>query len=204
MTLLTPDDQARVSRAIDAAEVGTAGEIVCIVARSASEYRSVPLIWAAIAALALPMPLLRLTTFSAEVVHLLQLAGFMILAAVLWLLPWRFALVPRFVMRHRARLAAREQFVTQGLYRTAARTGCLIYVAEAEHYVEVLADAGIASKVDPEIWRQTVEVLTDALKRGQAGQGLVDAVALCGTVLARHCPPVADDRNELPNRLILL
>lgn len=204
MALLDKNDEVAVARAIELAEQQTAGEIVCVVARSASEYRAVPIIWAALVALALPWPVLRITSLSAEAVHLIQLATFIVLSLVLFLLPIRHALVPRFVARHRARLAAREQFMTQGLYRTTARTGCLIYVAEAEHYVEVIADEGIAGKVTEEVWKSAVEVLTDALKQGQAAHGLVQAVELCGAVLREHCPPVPQDRNELPNRLILL
>ena len=204
MALFTDTDQARIAAAIAEAERNTAGEIVCVVARSASDYRSMPVIWAAILALALPWPMLRFTAFSPEAIHIIQLGAFLLFALALWLAPWRLALVPGFIRRHRARLAAREQFLTQELYRTAGRTGCLIYVAEAEHYAEVLADEGIASKVDVTVWKHAVEALTDGLKAGQAAEGMVAAIGICGTVLQQHCPPVPKDTNELPNRLIVL
>ena len=204
MALFTPQDQARIAAAIAEAERTTSGEIVCVVARSASDYRTIPVVWAAMAALAFPWPMLRFTSFSPEAIHIIQLGLFLLLALALWLAPWRLALVPGFIMRHRARLAAREQFVTQELYRTAGRTGCLIYVAEAEHYVEVLADEGIAAKVDVDVWKQAVEALTDALKAGQGADGMIRAIAICGAVLQQHCPPVPQDANELPNRLIIL
>ena len=54
MGLLDEAGQQRVAAAIAAAEAGTSGEIVCVVAARASDYRTVPLVWAAMAGFALP------------------------------------------------------------------------------------------------------------------------------------------------------
>lgn len=204
MALFSADDKQRIAAAIAAAERDTAGEIVCVVARSAGEYAYVPVIWAALVALALPLPLLRLTSLSAEAVHLVQLAVFVVLAVLLWLQPLRVQLVPGWVRRRRGHRAALEQFHAQGMYRTAERTGCLIYVAEAERYAEVIADEGIAARVSPEVWKSTIEVLTDALGQDRAAAGFIAAVEMCGAVLRDHAPRRPADSNELPNRLILL
>lgn len=204
MTLFTPEEQVQVAAAISEAEGKTSGEIVCVVARAASDYRYMPVIWAALIALMLPWPLLKLTQLSAERVHLIQLATFLALAVLLWLAPFRFALVPQFVMRRRARIAAREQFLAQSIMQTSWRTGCLIYVAEAERYAEVIVDAFIAEKVTEDVWKQAIEALTDALKQDRAVDGFVRAVGICGAVLQQHAPLRAHDKDELPNRLILL
>ena len=204
MTLFSATDRDRIASAIAEAERDTAGEIVCVVARSASDYRYVPLIWAALVALALPWPLLRFTVLSAERVHLIQLAAFLGLGLVLWLLPWRLALVPGFVKRERARRAAEQQFNAQRVYHTTGRTGCLIYVAEAERFAIVLPDAGIAGRVAPDVWKLTIELLTDALKEDRAADGFIRAIEICGAVLKEHAPAGDLNRNELPNRIILL
>jgi putative membrane protein len=206
MAFITMDDKVRIITAIADAERRTAGEIVCIVSRSASSYVYVPIVWAAILALALPWGLIRFTMLGIETIHLIQLAGFVVLAAVLCLLPLRLrmAMTPGFIKRHRAARAAREQFFANDLVQTVGRTGCLIYVSEAEHHAEVLADEGIASKVSPEVWKQAITVLTDALSAGRTADGFVAAIALCGAVLAEHVPPREGDINELPNRLIML
>ena len=47
----TDSDRTRVTAAIRAAEAGTAGEIVCVIARHSSDYRLVPVAWAAALAL---------------------------------------------------------------------------------------------------------------------------------------------------------
>ena len=76
-------DKARVSAAIREAELHTAGEIFCVIARHSSDYRLVPLTWAASMALLVPLPLIYLTNWSVAVVYLLQLAVFLIAALVL-------------------------------------------------------------------------------------------------------------------------
>ena len=206
MALIRLDDKVRIITAIAEAEKHTAGEIVCIVHRSASRYGYVPILWAALIALMLPWGLIRFTQLGIETVHLIQMAVFLILAVALWALPMpvRMRMVPGALKRQRAARAAREQFQANDLVQTAGRTGCLIYVAEAEHYAAVLADEGIASKVDPEVWQRAIVALTDALKAGRAADGFIAAIGLCGAVLTQHVPPVADDINELPNRLIIL
>ena len=46
--------------------------------------------------------------------------------------------------------------------------------------------------------------LTADIARGRVSDGFVTAIELCGGVLATHFPPGSNDKNELPNRLIVL
>lgn len=204
MDILTQADRQRIATAIAEAEQETSGEIVCVVARAASDYRYVPICWAAIVALALPWPLVTFTLWSAERIHLVQLAAFLVVAVLLWLLPGRHVLVPAFVRRSRARQEAEQQFLAQRMYRTVGRTGCLIYIAQTERLAAVFADQAITSAVAPEVWKETIETMTEGLRAGQAADGIIRAVVICAEVLRRHAPPLADNRNELPNRVILL
>ena len=55
--MLSREDQKRIADAVTAAEEKTDGEITCVLAQEVSNYREVPLGWAALAALGLP-PLL--------------------------------------------------------------------------------------------------------------------------------------------------
>ena len=57
--------------------------------------------------------------------------------------PLRLAVTPRSIQRARAHEKAVEQFLAQNMHTTRDRTGVLIYVAVAEHYVEIIADDGI-------------------------------------------------------------
>ena len=127
----------------------------------------------------------------------------MLLAVLSWP-ALRLALVPTFVKRARGREAAAREFVARGLTRTRGRTGVLIYVAQAERYAEVIADKGIADRVDQAVWRATIEELVTALRDGRHADGLVAAVGRVGAILAEHAPILADDADELPNKVILI
>jgi putative membrane protein len=200
--MITQADKDRVAEAIRMAETKTSGEIFCVIAHQASDYRLVPLAWAALAALVVPAPLLYLTLWPASLIYLVQLVVFIVLAIVLAQPAIRFHVVPRRAKHERAHALAMRQFFAQGLDRTEKRTGVLIFASAAEHYAEIVADAGINSKVTPEVWRQAIDVLTAAIKDGRAGDGFVAAVEQCGAVLAAHFPPGALNRDELPNKLV--
>src|SRR5687767_10438877 len=110
MALIDDNERRAIADAIRAAEQRTSAEIMCVLMHHSSDYRAIPLLWAALIALALPWPLIALTELSAATIHFVQLAGFLILGIALMLLPRRFHLVPRAVKRRSARRAAREQF----------------------------------------------------------------------------------------------
>lgn len=201
--MLTVEERERVAAAVVDVEAHTAGEIVVVVAAQASGYRSVPLIYALLAALATPWPLIWLIPMAVSRVYMLQLLVAMVALVVLSFPGRRYALVPRFLKRARAREAAAREFLARGLTRTRDRTGVLIYIAAAERYAEVLADTGIADRVDEAVWRQTVSELVEALRAGRPADGLITAVRRVGSVLAEHAPPSGDDVDELPNKVIL-
>jgi putative membrane protein len=195
-------DKERISAAIREAETRTSGEIFCVIAHQASDYRLVPLGWAAVVALALPWPLIHFTLLPAAMIYLAQLAAFIVTAIVLSLPGIRFRVVPRRAKHDRAHLLALRQFFAQGLQHTENRTGVLIFASIAERHAEVVADDGINAKVTPQTWDAAVAALIAGLKDDRPGDGFVAAVGLCGAALAQHFPPGALSRNELPNKLV--
>jgi putative membrane protein len=204
MTLIAIDDERRVAEAISNAERKTSGEIVAIVTAESASYLYAPVLWAALASLALPWPLIYWTWWPVQTIYLLQVLVFLILALVLAWRPLRYWLVPRRIKELRAHRRAVEQFLTQSLHSTAGRTGVLLYVSVAERYVEVLADTGIHQRVPKADWQGIVDRLTNDIARGRAGDGFVAAVEAIGERLAEHFPPGSRDPNELPNHLIVL
>ena len=200
--MISEPDKARVSAAIRAAESQTAGEIFCVIARHSSDYRLVPVAWAAALALFAPLPLLYLTGWSAPVVYLLQIIVFLIGAVALSHPKIRFHIVPRRAKHDQAHAEAMRQFFAQGIDKTEHRTGVLIFASEAERYVEVVADAGINDKVAASVWDEAVGVLVVAIKAGRPADGFVAAIERCGAVLAVHFPPGALKRDELLDKLL--
>ena len=80
----------------------------------------------------------------------------------------------------------------------------LLYVAVQERYAEIVADAGIDGKVDEASWKGIIEPLLGAAREDRLREGLEVAVGAIGEVLAAHAPPVADDVDELPNKVVIL
>ena len=200
--MISDADRARIIDAIRAAEAKTSGEIFCVIMHQASDYRVVPLAWAAALALLVPAPLIYLTLWPATVIYLIQLATFIVAALVLMLPAIRFRIVPRSALHRRAHAAAMRQFFAHGLDQTENRTGVLIFAAAAERYAEIVADAGIHAKVQPHVWDEAIAALIAGIKAGQPGDGFVAAIERCGAVLAEHFPPGALNRDELPNKLV--
>lgn len=200
--LISAADKKRISATIAAAERRTSGEIFCVIARQSDDYRLVPLVWAAALALLVPLPLLFLTPMPAKLIYLAQLIAFIVAALVLSWPPIRFRIVPRHKMHRQAHAEALRQFWAQGLQKTEQRTGVLIFASEAEHYAEIIADAGINAKVQPEVWDKAVVALIAGIRNGRPADGFIAAIEQCSAVLSQHFPPGALNRNELPDKLI--
>jgi putative membrane protein len=204
MTLVSKSDAQRVADAISAAESKTSGEIVAVIAPESGSYLHVPILLAALAALAVPWPFVFWTWWPIQHIYVVQLAVFAGLALLLMLRPLRLALVPGSVKRQRAHRRAVEQFLAQNLHTVPGGAGVLIFVSVAERFAEVLADAAIHEKVPEGTWRAIVDELIDHIGRGQPGDGFVRAIEQVGAHLARHFPPGSRGVRQLGNHLIIL
>lgn len=204
MQVISAKDRKRISRAISDAEKKTSGEIVAVVAASSDDYIFIPLLWAALAALAVPAVLFPLTELHVAAIYAAQLGVFAMLGLLSQWRPLRLALVPRRVKRARAHRHATAQFLAQNLHMTKGRTGVLIFVSIAERFAEVIADQGIYEKVPPETWDGVVGELTRHIGENRVADGFVAATQMCADILAEHFPPGSADDNELPDHLIVL
>jgi putative membrane protein len=200
---ITNADRAAIAAAIRAAEQQTSGQIVCVLARSSSDYSHVGVLWAALAALVSPWPMIIFTELSVQRIFFIQIAVFLATALMLSWPPVRMALVPRAVRRARAHRAAIEQFFARGLTHTRERTGVLIFVSLAERYARIVADEGIAAKVKNAEWQAAVDALTAHFRDGRLVEGFVAAIERCGAVLAAHAPPRGTG-DELPDRIYVM
>ena len=148
--------------------------------------------------------MIQLTSWPAGLIYLVQLLTFLLILYLATRNAVRYRLVPRQTRRARCHQEALKQFVAHGLEHTERRTGVLIFLSVAERYAEVMADAGIDQKVTQDVWAGCVRSLTAEASGGRIAQGFATAIALCTEVLARHFPPGAINRNELPNAIIEL
>lgn len=204
MTLLNREQQEQVARAISEAERNTDAELVCVLAPRADDYQYIPTLWAAGAALLVPgLAELAGLWWTPLEIWWLQLGVFMALALLLRWPPLLARIIPRRVRFWRAGNLARRQFLEQNLHHTEGGNGVLIFVSEAEHYVEIIADQGVASVVDNAQWAAIVGDFTRRVKAGQTLPGFIECIQSCGELLARH-RPATQAKNELPNHLVVL
>jgi putative membrane protein len=204
MTLLTEQQCQAVSDAIGEIEKTTDAELVAVIAKQADDYRYIPTLWATLLGLLTPA-LLWLLGFWLTVVDvfMIQIVVTASLALLLRLPFLLYRLIPASVRKYRAASLARSQFLIQGLHRTRGQTGVLLFISEAEHYVEILADSGIDQYVEQALWQGVVDALVIAIKQGKTQQGLIAAIKSCGALLAEHVP-ATQEKNELPNHLHIL
>jgi putative membrane protein len=163
-----------------------------------------PILVAALAALALPWLLVEFTTLSVQLILWLQLALFLGLVVLLCQPRVRVALLPPVTRRAIAHRVAMEQFILRGIGHTKGRTGVLIFVSLAERYARIVADEVIASRVAQSQWQDAIDALVDHMRAGRIADGFVEAIDRCGSVLATHFPRMANGQNELPDRIYLI
>ncbi|WP_040244993.1 MULTISPECIES: TPM domain-containing protein [Chromohalobacter] len=204
MALLSDSEQQQVRDAITHIERDTDAELVTVLAPQADDYTYIPLLWAGILSLLIPGAINYFPQWlGASELLIVQWACFAVLAIVFRLPAVTTRLIPRRVRFWRAANLARRQFLEQNLHHTQAGTGMLIFVSEAERYVEILVDRGISSRLDDETWQGIVSTFTQQVKQGQTLQGFLSCIEACGEHLREHVP-ATHERNELPNRLIVL
>jgi putative membrane protein len=201
---ISEGDRKRISNAIRAAEARTSGEIVCVLARSSSDSTALPILIAAIVALALPWVLVATTAMTVHRILVLQIIAFLAVMAILGLPRVRVVLMPRKARRAVAHRVAMEQFIYRGIARKRDHCGILIFVSLAERYARIIADAGIAARVPQSQWQKAVDALIAHVRSGSIVDGFVSAIDLCGEELARHFPRTEASRDELPDRMYVI
>jgi len=201
---VSEQERKRISTAIRAVEAKTSGEIVCVLAQTSSDTTALPILVAAVIALALPWLLVAFTAMSVHRILSLQIAVFLALSLLLCLPRVRVALLPRAARRAVAHRVALEQFSIRGVAHKKDRTGILIFVSLAEHYARIVADEGIAARVPQSEWQEAIDALVTHIGSGRIADGFIKAIEKCGNVLAANFPRSETSRDELPDRIYLI
>jgi putative membrane protein len=202
-SFFTDEEKERIRVAVVKAESRTAGEIVPMIVTASARYTEI------------------------ELLGLIAGLFFGVVVEAIWSDPWgspyfqlwpvfgaligfllcRLSTVKRLVaskgrVDEAVHALALASFTDQGLHHTREHTGILILTSLLEHRVEVLADRGINQKVGAGTWDEVVRIITAGIKSGHACDALCQAIERCGVILAEHFPRSADDKDELPNRLV--
>lgn len=209
----SPDELARLQRAVAEAEGHTSAEIVPVIIAACDDYPEAR--WRGVAggiAVVLLVTAVLYQAYDGWGLGWLHDGWAVMLGVVLGGLlggvlaqtvpPLRRVLIGRDRMEARCHARAERAFLEEGVYKTREHTGVLIFVALFEHRVEVLADEGISARVAPEAWGDLCARLIAGVREGKLGEALAESFSRCGELLREGgFTRPDDDTNELPNHL---
>jgi uncharacterized membrane protein len=91
------------------------------------------------------------------------------------------------------------------VWDTEHNNGVLIYLLLAEHAIEIVADRGLARRVEPGEWQRIVQRMGSAFRERRFEDGLTQALEEVSALLVQHFPAQADaaNPNELPDEPVL-
>jgi len=225
--MLSEADHQRISQAVAGIEARTDGEILCVLSHKVSNYREVPLAWAAAAALVVP-PIAMVfgmhpwllsqaggdwvatNAVSLDASVRIALTGYAIVQLVIFVAvavalaaatPLRLALTPGSLKRRRVRQAAMFQLRAARLLGSGSGV-VVIFASEAERMVTVVADEAIHLKAGDAAWDDAVAAVLKGIRAGDSASGFVAAIEICGGYLADHFPATGAQHNALSDRLV--
>lgn len=98
-----------------------------------------------------------------------------------------------------ARERALEVFSNLRIWDTAGNNGVLIYLLLADRDVEIVADRGLNSLVQPVEWVAICSEMEACLRRGEYEAGALLGIERVDSLLRRHFPVAGETPNELPD-----
>jgi hypothetical protein len=99
---------------------------------------------------------------------------------------------------------ALELFGALRVWDTERNCGVLIYLSLGDRDVEIVADRGIQREVGDAAWQAICDRMRAEFREGRFEKGVVEGVHAVSDLLARHFPREPGDRNELPDRPLVL
>jgi uncharacterized membrane protein len=103
-----------------------------------------------------------------------------------------------------ARARAIDVFSQLRIWDTERNNGVLIYLLLADRDVEIVADRGIHEKVGAREWEGICRKMEAAFRQADYKGGVIGGIQEVTRHLAEHFPPTGDDRNELPDKPVVL
>lgn len=103
-----------------------------------------------------------------------------------------------------ARRRAIQVFSELRVWDTAENNGVLIYVLLADKDFEIVADRGIHAHVGAAGWEAIAHRMEESLRDGAFERAMLQGIEEIGAALRRHFPRQGPDRNELPDRPVVL
>jgi uncharacterized membrane protein len=102
------------------------------------------------------------------------------------------------------RKRAIEVFSFLRVWDTEHNSGVLVYLLVADRDIEIIADRGIAARVDASAWDGVARSMEAAFRQGEFANGVLEGIRQISTLLAVHFPPCKRNPDELPDRPVVV
>lgn len=103
-----------------------------------------------------------------------------------------------------------EVFSQLRVWDTEHNSGVLVYLLLADHDIEIVADRGIAARVEASAWEAVAQAMEAAFRQGEYRRGALAGIEQIGALLAAHFPlsgdssPSGGNPDELANRPVIV
>jgi uncharacterized membrane protein len=97
------------------------------------------------------------------------------------------------------RARALQVFSLLRVWDTEENTGVLLYLQLVDRDIEIVADRGIAHRIEQVEWDAICRRMEQAFGAGRYEDGVLSGIAEVSDVLARHFPAGAKNVDELPD-----
>jgi uncharacterized membrane protein len=102
------------------------------------------------------------------------------------------------------RQRALEVFGSLRVWDTERNNGVLIYLLMADRDVEIVVDRGLSARVPDASWEEVCRAMESHFREERWREGALAGIEGVAALLAQHFPAEGGDRNEQPNRPVLL
>lgn len=217
---ITEEGLQKIKTAVSEAEKTTNGEIACAIIRQSDDYSFFEFFAAfmfSIICTGLLLPLARNVKEMLETYFWFPPAAYLPAVYVLTFISLTFLffavanipfldrlIIPKAIRERKVYERAIRHFAESGVYRTKQNSGVLIFVSSKERCVTVLADSGIAAKIEQKEWKEICSNLVKGIKAGRTEESLCEAIKRCGEILSASFPEVGGKPNELKDGLTVL
>lgn len=97
-----------------------------------------------------------------------------------------------------------EVFSNLRVWDTEHNSGVLVYLLLADHDIEIVADRGIAARVDAAAWEAIAQTMEAAFREGDFERGALAGIEQVSALLTTYFPPDGDNPDELANRPVII
>lgn len=102
------------------------------------------------------------------------------------------------------RQRAEQVFSLLRVWDTQDNSGVLLYLQLAEHRVELVADRGIAARVDPAQWQAICADFASDMHALPAAEAVLRCLGRINALLTLHFPAAEGNPRELPDEPVVL